>query len=223
MFKKLEKSVEKIFTKPFSKKDSVKPVELGAALKNEMDNNSQTISEGRDIAPNKFIIQVNSVDFQKINSWGTDALKSELNEELTKYAAEQNFALSGQIEIIINENSEYNTGDFSISTEAKKGKIAPATSTTETHPIIIIDGKKYVLTYAKTILGRGKDADVIINEKNISRHHASITRTEKGYVLTDLDSTNGTFVEGNKINKAYLLNGNQFSVGTKSGLFQINQ
>ena len=48
-------------------------------------------------------------------------------------------------------------------------------------------------------LGRASDNDVIIRSPSVSRHHARITETQFGFVLIDLDSTNGTYVNGRKI------------------------
>ena len=48
-------------------------------------------------------------------------------------------------------------------------------------------------------LGRASDNDVIIQSPTVSRHHARVTETQYGFVLRDLDSTNGTYVNGRKI------------------------
>jgi len=55
----------------------------------------------------------------------------------------------------------------------------------------------------RIFLGRGSDCDVILNNNTISKHHASITLSKSSndnvYFLEDLNSTNGTFVNGRKI------------------------
>ena len=48
-------------------------------------------------------------------------------------------------------------------------------------------------------LGRASDNDVIIQSPSVSRHHARVTETQFGFVLVDLHSTNGTYVNGRKI------------------------
>ncbi len=51
-------------------------------------------------------------------------------------------------------------------------------------------------------IGRGSDADVIVDNTAISRKHASLELKKNQYVISDLDSLNGTFVNGKKINGA---------------------
>lgn len=49
------------------------------------------------------------------------------------------------------------------------------------------------------LIGRGDDCDVIINDRQVSRHHARLIREEDQYKLIDLDSKNGTFVNGEQL------------------------
>lgn len=48
-------------------------------------------------------------------------------------------------------------------------------------------------------LGRGQDNDITINDASVSRHHATITQTSSGFVVKDNGSSNGTFINGNRI------------------------
>ncbi|HEV7644057.1 MAG TPA: GGDEF domain-containing protein [Pyrinomonadaceae bacterium] len=71
----------------------------------------------------------------------------------------------------------------------------------------------------EVIMGRALGADVRLNDFKVSRQHASITtiyEAEKGetkYLLTDLDSKNGTFINGEKIDREWLHNGDKIGVG----------
>lgn len=71
----------------------------------------------------------------------------------------------------------------------------------------------------KVILGRAVAADVRLNDSKVSRRHASIetvTDAETGkveYVITDMDSRNGTLLNGEKITRETLQNGDKISVG----------
>ena len=48
-------------------------------------------------------------------------------------------------------------------------------------------------------IGRSKDNDITIDDASVSRHHATIIQTARGIVISDNGSTNGTFVNGNRI------------------------
>jgi DNA-binding response OmpR family regulator len=55
------------------------------------------------------------------------------------------------------------------------------------------------------IIGRGKDCGVIVPDRQVSRHHARIRRTDTGYVLEDLGSKNGTHLNGAEVAEEVLL------------------
>jgi two-component system, cell cycle response regulator len=75
-------------------------------------------------------------------------------------------------------------------------------------------GEVFALDRAETILGRGRDANVGIDDVGISRRHARIARSEAGrYILEDLGSANGVFVNGRKVRRAELANGDRIQVG----------
>jgi pSer/pThr/pTyr-binding forkhead associated (FHA) protein len=56
--------------------------------------------------------------------------------------------------------------------------------------------RQWALQGAVVVVGRGDDCHVLIDDRQASRHHARITQTEDGYVLEDLGSKNGTFLNG---------------------------
>jgi len=57
-------------------------------------------------------------------------------------------------------------------------------------------GARYPLAQEDVLLGRSPDCQVVINFPNISGHHAQITWDGQQFVVQDLNSTNGTFVNG---------------------------
>lgn len=67
-------------------------------------------------------------------------------------------------------------------------------------------GKKYVLDRAKLVIGRDKEADIMVNDSNVSRSHAVVKKTTDGYTLEDLGSRNGTFLNDVKLQYATGLN-----------------
>jgi len=67
---------------------------------------------------------------------------------------------------------------------------------------------------AETVIGRGKEAQVRIDDAGASRAHARLIQVpEGGYVLEDLGSTNGTFVDGERIDRTELASGHRIHIG----------
>jgi hypothetical protein len=59
-----------------------------------------------------------------------------------------------------------------------------------------LQGQRWTLTEGEFIIGRGADCDLMIPDRQVSRHHARIRKTDRGYVLEDLGSKNGTHLNG---------------------------
>ncbi|RKH64590.1 PAS domain S-box protein [Corallococcus aberystwythensis] len=76
-------------------------------------------------------------------------------------------------------------------------------------------GKAYKLEPGEHVIGRGSEAEVRIDDHGVSRKHARIQRKPDGSCLvTDLESTNGTFLNGLPVSTAELQEGDRLQVGT---------
>lgn len=74
-------------------------------------------------------------------------------------------------------------------------------------------GKKYALSQPTTVIGRSSKGDIQIDEEAISRSHATIYDTGEQYLLKDMASTNGTFVNDHQITNQPLRDGDQIKIG----------
>ncbi|GAB4350680.1 MAG: hypothetical protein Kow0099_34400 [Candidatus Abyssubacteria bacterium] len=72
----------------------------------------------------------------------------------------------------------------------------------------------YDITKDKTIIGRAEDCDIVIDNLAVSRHHSIIERKEGIFTINDLDSNNGTFINGQRITEPTPLNfGDEIGIG----------
>jgi len=81
---------------------------------------------------------------------------------------------------------------------AKAGVKPPAIGVTGGRVVSLTDGREYVITGASLVFGREAGCDVVVPGKDVSRRHAEIVQTPKGYLLVD-SSTNGTFVNEERV------------------------
>jgi hypothetical protein len=73
-------------------------------------------------------------------------------------------------------------------------------------------GEVFRLTKARVVIGR-KGADIPLNDPEISRNHCLLEVREKYIHLKDLDSTNGTFYDDERVRAAMLQDGSEFRIG----------
>lgn len=70
-------------------------------------------------------------------------------------------------------------------------------------------GQIFTLDRDVTIIGRNPECDVVLQPKSVSRRHAAVVRKSEGFLLRDMGSTRGTFVEGQKISQPVMLRDGQ--------------
>ncbi|HMJ59720.1 MAG TPA: FHA domain-containing protein [Gemmatimonadales bacterium] len=86
--------------------------------------------------------------------------------------------------------------------EAKAG--GKVTGNTGGRVVSLTDGREYAIAGASLVFGRDATCDVVVSGKDVSRRHAEIVQTPKGYLVVD-SSTNGTFVNEVRIEGQRLL------------------
>lgn len=80
-----------------------------------------------------------------------------------------------------------------------------------------------IILEEETVIGREEDADITVEDNRLSRKHCKIVLQEGQYVITDLGSSNGTFVNGAKISEKTLENGDQIQAGSNIFKFQFEK
>jgi hypothetical protein len=74
-------------------------------------------------------------------------------------------------------------------------------------------GQSFELKEGKTTVGRVEDNAILIAEPSVSSHHAEIHVVEKDVIIKDLGSTNGSFINGEKITESVLKAGQVLRLG----------
>lgn len=76
------------------------------------------------------------------------------------------------------------------------------------------DGARHEVEKRRVVLGRSKDADLQVQDPNVSRRHAELRQEGATYWLIDLDSTNGVEVRGKRVKRLKLEDGTRFTMGS---------
>jgi hypothetical protein len=59
-----------------------------------------------------------------------------------------------------------------------------------------VQGKKWVLDRDEILIGRGEECDIVVPDRQVSRRHVRLSRTTSGFMVQDLESKNGTHLNG---------------------------
>lgn len=200
---RIERGLDRGVTSVFSPgRGQLKPLDLAQGLKRECDDQIQVLDRTRTLAPNVYAVYLNSQDYERFTSW-QDTLLDELQHVLMEHAEKQRYMFVGGVTVTLERDDEVRAGRFETESRTERGSVAPATGAAQAgaggHPIVEIDGQQYLLTGPVTVLGRGGDADIILEDTGVSRHHLELRLEEGALIATDLGSTNGTYVDGERI------------------------
>jgi hypothetical protein len=246
---RLERVFEGVFGRAF--RTNVQPVELARKLAKEMDEHRST-SVTRVYVPNEYTIYLSPGDREQFEGY-ENSLVSELEEYLSEHASRENYALLTPPRILFETDDDLGMGEFGIATRmAQHGRQAgeaapppspepgatmlykPRTQPTEAASAVDLgverevavlqwSGQRARLEKQRSVLGRSRDADVRIDDPNISRRHAEIVQEGSTYWLVDLGSTNGTEVNGRRVQRAKLADGSSFTVGETTVTFSTER
>ncbi|WP_104090638.1 DUF3662 and FHA domain-containing protein [Arthrobacter sp. GMC3] len=98
----------------------------------------------------------------------------------------------------------------------------PAAAPLDGQPVLDIDGQRYSLNASSIILGRSSEADILIDDTGVSRKHLEIRTGEGVCTAVDLGSTNGSYVNGRRLNGSTpLTDGSTITMGRTEITFRI--
>lgn len=219
---KFERGVENVAGRAMSHfSTDVESIEIASKLRETMDKRAASFARDRSVVPNIFRIHLSPSDIARVDSWGQEEMLRQMEEVATSHAYEQGYSFVGPVEVSFVEDDTLAPPTIHVDSSTRRGAAAPAAAATATptNPIIDIDGQRYLLTGPVTVIGRGSEADIVVDDSGVSRRHLEIRLTQGHAIATDLGSTNGTFVEGHRVDAATLLDGNTLTIGRTRLMF----
>ena len=207
----LERAVNGAFAKTF--KSGLQPVEITAALRRELDTKAAVVARDRILVPNKFTVRLGRADYERMSSLGP-TLTDELTQLVQQHATAQHYSFAGGISIALREDPALGQGMIEIDSVNVKGTVAWT-------PVLDIAGKRYPITKSRTIIGRGSDADITVDDTGISRKHVEILWDGTRAQANDLGSTNGSSLDGRPLSQSPLLPDSVIDIGRTRIVFRV--
>ncbi|MFC7787986.1 FhaA domain-containing protein [Microbacterium sp. MAHUQ-60] len=207
----LERAVNGAFAKTF--RSGIQPVEIASALRREADTKAAVVSRDRIITPSDYLVRLSPDDHERMLTLG-HALNDELFALLSQHARTQGYSFAGVLRISLEADERVSTGTVQISSSSVESSVS-------WQGVIEIDGRHHTLSRARTVIGRGSDADLAISDAGSSRRHAEVLWDGERAMLRDLGSTNGTKINGEKVREAALSPGTVFTIGRTELTFRV--
>jgi len=190
------------------------PVTIASRLVRQLEFMAFETQAGAQI-PNVIDVAINESDMDP--SLDIGALQSELKDIVHSAASEAGWRVVGPVSVHIELRKDVPKGILECSGSSEPGKLDAWAQ------LISDDGAAVVpLSLNRTLVGRGLDCDVRLTNGQVSRHHATIVNQQGTTTITDLRSSNGTYVNGTPVSSepAPLSPGSSVAFGDLSFVFR---
>ncbi|HET8524262.1 MAG TPA: DUF3662 and FHA domain-containing protein [Thermomicrobiales bacterium] len=226
----VEGSIGRVF------RSSMQPAEIGRKLERAMID-KQVVSVGSILVPNEYQVSLHPDDLAGFTDFKA-ALCREMENWLTKVAAERNFTMIDRPHVLISPSDKVPRRAIHVSSTisdrighaaqpdspAQRTEIyrfaRPHASPAPTIRLRIVagpdQGRDVPIGYGVTTIGRAPDNDLVLDSNNVSRHHARIEHAPGQLRVIDLQSTNGTSVNGARISEQAVRPGDQITFGAST-------
>ncbi len=223
----------------------LQPVQIAKRLIRAMESH-QTISLAKTFVPNSYVVSLSPADFAQFEPYRR-SLERDLAETLLGAARERGLTLLSFPTVEIERDDDVGRGDVKVSCalidtsgeevppdSPELGKVA-AGHTMVLDPRALLqdrprapkafielpsERRRLPLGIEPVTIGRDPDNDLVLDDRRVSRRHAEIRLRLGRYTLYDLQSTNGTFVNGRRVAEVVLGDGDRVVIGGSELLIQ---
>ena len=206
----LERAVNGAFAKTF--RSGLQPVEISSALKRELDTKAAVVARDRILVPNSFRVLLAPADYERMSGLGS-ALITELDQIVKGHAAQQGFQFAGPVMIDLVSADSLTKGMIEVESSNLTDDVSWV-------PVLDIAGKRHPL-HSRTVIGRGSEADITVDDTGTSRKHVEIVWDGSHAQARDLGSTNGSQLDGRPFTKATLEPDSVITIGRTNITFRV--
>jgi hypothetical protein len=226
----------------------LQPVQIAKRMIRAMEAN-QTISLNRTFAPNSYVVSLAAADYEQFEGFKR-SLERDLAEAVLAAARERSLTLTSFPRVEIDRSDALTAGEVRVRCALvdEAGEEMP-----ENHPALreLASGRTQILDRDKLLavqpkgpkaslevagegrrvplgagtisVGRAPDNDIVLDDRRVSRRHVEIRLRLGKHTLYDLGSTNGTFVNGKKVNEIALSEGDRITLGAATLIYHAEE
>ena len=223
---------------------TIRPIEMGRRLLGVVD---AQVAEDTKAIPHAYTVVLHPDDRAAFAEVETELVR-ELAEVVTQHSERESYRLAEPAVVVLRDDTDAKRGSITVlpSLVSAKQPIVPAqpsnADTNEavvvqpiaasmstpvagaiTSAIVLEDGTRHVLETERVTIGRQSGCTITIRDTNVSREHAQLRRRPNGWTIRDLGSTNGTKLNGVRVESEQMLaNGDVIMLGAMKVTFEIS-
>jgi hypothetical protein len=224
----------------------LQPVQIAKRLIRAMESH-QTISLSKTFVPNSYVVSLAPSDFTQFEQYRR-SLEQDLAESILGGARDRNYTLLAFPTVEIERDDDLAPGDMRVScalVDASGEEVTPDAKTlgaVEAGHTMVLDREKLLREKPRApkanvlvqdgndrrtvalggdplAIGRDPQNDIVLDDRRVSRKHAEVRLRLGRYTLYDLQSTNGTYVNGRRVVEIVLSDGDRIAIGGVEMLF----
>ena len=233
----IERFLERLFERPGARlfRPAIHPIQIQRRIERAMEH-ARHARDGRVAVPDHYVVRLHPSDLPP-DPDASRAMAMELADAALRFAREHRYVVGErpQIELVADRHVRRGEVDATaVPTADRHGgppglaasgtPVAEGTARYEVRqpripPTVLRsvapDGQErhYEIVTPVVTIGRANDNQLVLDDGRASRHHARLTARSGGLVFTDLDSTNGSIVNGRRVRKIALGPGDRIEVG----------
>ena len=234
--RRLEGAVEGFFARLFT--SGLQPIELAKGLQ-AYARDTQTVAADGVVVPNVYRFWIHPKDHERLTNLGVD-LERELAAVVVGTAEERGWILRGPVLVRVEQSDEPPVGKYQLTgriesvdaplaageqaaasapgpTGAREADHTQVLGRTPSGPprLRVVDGglPTEVELTGRVVVGRAEGCTVTLDDATVSREHAAFVRRDEGWWVVDLNSTNGTRVNGRAAAEHPLQDGDRVTLG----------
>jgi hypothetical protein len=228
---RVERFFERLVERPSARifRTRLQPVQILRRIERAME--SERGAEGRrGLVPDQFVVHIHPEDLVGLTS--PEQVAAELASGALTFARSHGYALRDRPRVTLQPDPALRPGEVDVDAvlspapEAPVGE-QPLDTGTRVFEVPVVRAPDVVIEVqepnraARTVpasgapirIGRGPDCELVLQDSRVSRRHARLSARNGVLVLTDLDSTNGTRVNGHRVSEVVLGAGDRILIG----------
>jgi hypothetical protein len=247
MFRRLEGFLERLVEAPAGRLGAAtQPATLGKRIERAMDTNKR-FSEDGVIVPNRYALHLNPADYAPFDAYH-GSLEDDLAHDVLTRARREGYRLIARPHVVLRSDPLVPRGEVRVAASvaddgpeassdatpipadtsvlARPGHAVPGPdSAARAFLVVQTEGAppaRFDLRGAVIAIGRGSDNDVIVDDPQVSRHHCQLKLQHGAYGFVDLQSRNGSSVNGQPVEEIALADGDRIRIGATGIEFRLS-